>query len=230
MISVVVCTNREAFIPNILENFSRQTFEEKELIVILNSSLINASAPDLNVRFVTLPETMSLGECLNQGVKLATYDYVAKMDDDDFYGADYLEEAYEGLLATNADLVGKSTFYIYFQKNHELRLYNANWEKRWIPKTEKYKTNYFMSGATLVFRKEVMANILFPHVNVGEDSHFQQVCFRQGLKMFSLSKSHYAYIRYPSPRHHHSDVKEHLLRRRSKFVANLTSIESLNKL
>jgi glycosyltransferase involved in cell wall biosynthesis len=223
VISVIACTNRQAYVPNIIKNFQRQTLFEKELIIIVNSLEMEVElAGDKILRF---PEEVSLGECLNKGVSEAKYDYVTKMDDDDYYGPDYLKEVYEALVQKKADVVGKSSFYIYFQKNEELRLYNPNCDNRWIVNNGRYKSAYFFSGATLAFKKTVLDKISFPDVNVGEDSGFQRLCFEGGLKMYSLSKANYAYLRYNDPLHHHSDAKEPLLRRKSRFIVNAASIE-----
>ncbi|MEH7480108.1 glycosyltransferase [Neobacillus drentensis] len=223
MISVVACTNRHGFVPNIIENFRRQSLIEKELIIIVNSSTLKVDIAGYKI--LQFPEEVSLGECLNKGMSLANFDYVTKMDDDDYYGPEYLKEVYEALVQKNADVVGKRSFYIYFNKNEELRLYNPNRENQWIVNNGPYKSSYFLSGATLAFKKKILDKISFPDVNVGEDSGFQRLCFENELKMYSLSKEHYAYIRYNDPRHHHSDAREQFLRRRSNLIVNTTSIE-----
>ncbi|WP_066258964.1 glycosyltransferase family 2 protein [Neobacillus drentensis] len=223
MISVIACTNRQDFVHNIIENFKRQTLIEKELIIIVNSSGMEVDFAEHKI--LLFPEEVSLGTCLNQGVSEAKYDFVTKMDDDDYYGPEYLNEAYGTLVRTGADMVGKSSFYIYFKKSHELRLYNPNRENRWIVNNGPYKSSYFLSGATLAFKKKILEKICFPDVNVGEDSGFQRLCFEKGLKLYSLSKEHYAYIRYPHQWHHHSDAKEQFLRRQSHFIAHPPSVE-----
>ncbi|MEH7502249.1 glycosyltransferase [Neobacillus drentensis] len=223
MISVVVCTNRQGFVPKIIENFQRQTLIEKELIIIVNSTVMEVDG--VGYPILQFPEEVSLGACLNKGVCLAKYDFVTKMDDDDYYGPDYLKEVYEALVQTKADVVGKSSFYIYFKKNNDLCLYNPNRESRWIVNNGPYKSPYFLSGATLAFKKIIFDQVSFPEVNVGEDSGFQRLCYEGGLKMFSISKDHYAYLRYNDPQHHHSDARESLLKRRSRFIVNTALIE-----
>jgi glycosyltransferase involved in cell wall biosynthesis len=219
VISVVAVTNRVEFIPRIIENFERQTLKEKELILIVQGAVAEHA--------LCVPPEVSLGECLNHGLERACYPFVAKMDDDDYYGPDYLAEAYTALMETGADLVGKSSFYIYFEGSREVCLYNPGFERRWITSgaggPNQYRTTYFMSGATLVFRKDI--GISFPHLNKGEDSSFQRLCYENGAKMYSLSIEHYAYIRYDGSGHHHSDVSDNQLRRRSKLIGRAESVE-----
>ncbi|WP_042456828.1 glycosyltransferase family 2 protein [Neobacillus dielmonensis] len=234
MISVIACTNRPRFVLNIIKNFRRQSIKDKELIIILNTLEIAALSVEqlvgkykIKYKIYQFPDHISLGECLNFGIETASFDIVAKWDDDDYYGPHYLKEAYNALTSQNADIVGKSTFYICFEKTSELRLYNPNSENQWIinPGKELYKKRYFFSGATLVFHKKVYSTVPFPPVNQGEDYLFQQQCFLHQFKMLSLSNRYYVYVRYGSPYHHSSDSKESILRKRSKFVSPANPME-----
>jgi cellulose synthase/poly-beta-1,6-N-acetylglucosamine synthase-like glycosyltransferase len=233
VISVVACTNREDYVNNIIVNFQKQTLTEKELILILNSSSMNLNRIEyvlgelaINCQILQFPNELSLGECLNKGVGKAKYDFIAKMDDDDYYGSKFLKEANEAMIGTKSDIVGKSTFYIYFKQNQEVRLYNPNHENHWILNNgQSYnKSSNFLSGATMVFRKEIFKKVTFPAINQGEDSSFQRLCFENRMKMYSLSKEHYVYIRYDTPQHHTSDARESILRRRSRLVTSTSAI------
>ncbi|MFP5110353.1 glycosyltransferase [Neobacillus sp. C211] len=171
MISIIACTNREKFVSNIIANFQKQTFKEKELILVLNSSKMNFKQIEreldeakLNSQLFQFPDEMSLGECLNKGAEQANFEYIGKMDDDDYYGSSYLKEAFEALMQTKAELVGKSSFYIYFKKKQELRLYNPHHENSWIINNGQnlYKTSHFLSGATLIFKKRTFGKSNIP--------------------------------------------------------------------
>lgn len=227
MISVVVSTYRLRFIDNIIENFSKQTLAEKELILILNTEDIDVlpikkKLADCGVRgdIHLLSANISLGECLNQGVKRARYPTIAKFDDDDYYGKYYLEEAQHVLTETGAEFIGKQSFFIYFKNTNELRLYNPNHEHIWIPDHgwSAYKRTYFFSGATLVIKKSIAETYPFPNTNLGEDIRFQKNCFLNGIRMYATSKMNYAYLRYPSPHHHTSKSRDFLLKKKSDWV------------
>jgi glycosyltransferase involved in cell wall biosynthesis len=235
LISIIACTNREKFVSNILANFQKQTLHGKELILVLNSAKMNfkqikreLDEAKLNSQLLQFPDEMSLGECINKGAERANFEYLGKMDDDDYYGNSYLKEAFEALTQTKAELVGKSSFYIYFKKKQELRLYNPDHENSWIINNGQnhYKTSHFLSGATLIFKKDLLEKVTFPHVNQGEDSGFQRRCFENHVKMYSLSKDHYVYVRSGLPHHHTSDATDRMLRGRSKLVTRTASIET----
>lgn len=226
MISVVACTNRREWINSIIVNFHKQTLKEKELILVLHADAMDETVEAEGLKILRIPGSASLGECLNRGCELAEYETIAKMDDDDYYGPDFLMEALEGLRRTGADMVGKSSFYIHFKKNLEVRLYNPGRERRWIiGDDDAYKSSYFLSGASMVFKKKMLEKVKFPAVSIGEDSCFQRLCLENGFRFYSLTKEHYAYIRHPEEGHHHSDVSESVLRRRSRFAARAFSID-----
>ncbi|KGM46290.1 glycosyl transferase family 2, partial [Neobacillus niacini] len=99
MISIITCTVREHLISNIIDNYTTQLFQDKELIIILNHdgldiNLVKSSIGSVKgVTIYQLPQNYTLGECLNYGIEKAKYDVIAKFDDDDYYGPEYLTEA-----------------------------------------------------------------------------------------------------------------------------------------
>ncbi|WP_312469791.1 hypothetical protein [Neobacillus sp.] len=65
MISILTITLREAMLERIMENFTRQNLQEKELIVILNKNDIQLENPaDPNIRVFRFDEAKTLGKCL----------------------------------------------------------------------------------------------------------------------------------------------------------------------
>ena len=103
-VSVLMPTMRPENVARCIENFKKQTYENKELILILNNAEFDLDAvrrdadsiPNLQIIYVEGRTT--LGDCLNRGVEAASGEYVAKMDDDDYYGERYLSD---GVLAAS---------------------------------------------------------------------------------------------------------------------------------
>lgn len=234
MISVVACSNREEFLPNLIDNFKKQVINKKQLLLVLHSLTMNidkwkAVLENAKIEYSLLKfsEDISLGECLNGAAKEAKYNIISRMDDDDFYGANYLSEAYDALTQNDVMMVGKAAFYIYFIQKQELRLMNPDWENTWIKKGNHNHISCLLSGATLTFKKELLNTVSFPPINQGEDSGFQKLCLENGGKILSLSKQNYAYLRYRNSSHHVSDATDQLLKRHSVFVSKTASFESI---
>lgn len=190
-VSVITCTIRPHQIQTIIDNYLNQTYEKKELILILNNDELDLETYQTkfhgieNVSIFKKPH-MSLGACLNFGIKKANYPFIAKFDDDDYYAPLYLSQAINTLKTTNAAIVGKDAHTTYFEGENLLALYRPH-------NQDKY-TNH-VSGATFVFKKEIFPEVKFPSKNYGEDILFQRRCREKGYKIYSTNGDHYVTIR-----------------------------------
>ena len=135
-ISVITPTIREENINNIIENFERQNYERKELIIVLNYINPNIKKWESilskydNIEISMINPKYSLGECLNHAITKSKFDYIAKFDDDDYYGPNYLNESMFQLENRDANIIGKSCIYIYFKDKKALGLRNESKENR----------------------------------------------------------------------------------------------------
>lgn len=208
-VSVLVCTNRPDFMERVLANFSRQNYPNKELVVVLNNNSMQPAdwyartAGYSNIHIMQQDEHRSLGECLNNGIEHCTYDYVAKFDDDDYYGPNYLRRQMQAMLSANADIVGKATWYLYFERSSTLALFSRHPENAFV--------NY-VTGATLLIKKEIFGNIRFSAMNVGEDVDFVAECKEHGLRIYSTDRADFVGIRRAlTSSHTWQEADEHIL-------------------
>ncbi len=193
-ITIITSTIRPNYIDNVFLNYSAQNWPSKELIIILNKNNLNIAAYKRkashysNVRVYELPERYSLGECLNYAVHRASYSYIAKFDDDDYYAPNYIPEAMQLFRRIkSADIVGKQSFYVYFPHRKTLLLRR----KSALP----YKQCNHIAGATIIFRRRVFQHVKFISVARGTDARFLSACKKRGFKMYSTSKYNFAAVR-----------------------------------
>ncbi|WP_349409275.1 glycosyltransferase [Pseudalkalibacillus sp. SCS-8] len=223
MVSVITCTFRDHCMANIFQNYEQQKVEEKELIIVLNKDEMNKEKWEEEAKkyedviIYQLSEATSLGECLNFALQKAKYDIIAKFDDDDYYGPDYLTESLTILATTNAQVVGKRSIYIYFTSRNLLGIYMPNCENRFINHQVSIK-NRVVAGSTLVFNKSIFPHIQFPHLNLGEDTGFVHSCLNRNIPIYSGSRSNYVYFRNEQPKYHTSDASNKRLLSRCKIV------------
>lgn len=199
MATVITCTNRPSNIKNVFENYKRQQFEEKELIIILNNNSMDiglwksyAKNYD-NVSIFQVDESVTLGSCLNFAVDKSKGTHIAKFDDDDYYGNKYLLEILKSFKQTKAEVIGKAANYVYFEKEKILALRRAGKENCYV--------NH-IDGPTLVIKREVFDKVKFSNVSRGEDKQFCKECLKKGIKIYSTSKRYHVYIRHPSSGQH----------------------------
>jgi glycosyltransferase involved in cell wall biosynthesis len=191
-VSIVVCTNRPQFLDNILQNYFRQRYKVKELIIILNLDSMNMREVRkkvqkyANVHVHRVPERISLGQCLNAGITRTRFSLVAKMDDDDYYSPYYLEEQVRALRQTGSDIVGKHSCLVYLEASRTLLMRSPG---------ESNKPVEFIQGGTLLFRKKVLKRVRFTDRSVGEDVTFLRQCRKRGYKTYATSPYNYVYLR-----------------------------------
>ncbi len=198
-ISIITCTNRPPFMKQLLDNYDRQRYPNKELIIVLNNNQMNrkkyrAQAERYpNVRVYRLPEHISLGRCLNYGVTKARYPYIAKFDDDDYYAPRYLTNSMRTLQATKSDIVGKRAHYMYLQGKQVLLLRYGKQEQKKVS---------LVQGATLFGKRYVFQQVAFPDRNRGECVKFCSTCAAKGFKIYAGTKYDFAAIRRTASKQH----------------------------
>jgi spore maturation protein CgeB len=199
LVSVIMCTNRPKNIEIMLENYKRQNHNNKELIIILNND--EYSLVDINLKLKNIPNSRAfqlsqdktLGDCLNEGVKHAKGDYIAKLDDDDIYGVNYLTDALLAFNFSGADIVGKDTFYCYFESKNIMVIKRENQDNRYSD---------FVAGATLVIKRAVFEKVQFHSRNRGEDTNFLKDCKDNNFIIYSSDKYNFINMRYANVNMH----------------------------
>lgn len=201
-ISVITCTNRKSKMNYLFDNFLRQNYELKELIIILNNNDMSfeeyreKAEPYDNIKVFQLDEKLTLGECFIYGIEHASFDYIAKFDDDDYYGRNYLKQAMETFKKVPCDIIGKASYYIYFHESKTLALY------------AEQKQNMFINRVTdssLVFKRHVFDNVEIPIMKkAGTFAQFQTRLVEHGMKIYSTDCYHYLVNRYSDRDHNHT--------------------------
>ncbi|WP_044642014.1 glycosyltransferase [Risungbinella massiliensis] len=198
-ISIISCTNRPSYVKNLVQNYVRQAHPKKELIIVVNSNDTSLSPyyrltqKLRNVRIFRIPEHETLGACLNFAVNKASYPYIAKFDDDDYYAPYYLAEMLQTLKRKNADIIGKRAHFMYLRGSKMLLLR--------FPQDENREVTY-LPGATLVFKRSVFKRIQFPNRNIGEDDLFCLSGKMEGYKVYSAGKYNFVAIRRKNSANH----------------------------
>lgn len=186
-ISIVVPTFKEEYISNIFLNYVASNYLVKELIIILNNNKLNLfqyrswANKYENVKLYQLNDSYSLGECLNFGIRQAKYNYIARMDDDDYYGPNYLTDLMCVFNFTDAQVTGKNPVFVYFEDIKSLYAFNHR--------------NLLMGG-TLLFKKEILDKIRFRNLSYREDYYFQLDCINAGIKIYPSDMYNFIYMRH----------------------------------
>ena len=192
-VSVLMPTMRPENVLRCLDNFKKQTYANKELILILNNAEFDLDAirkhtdPIPNVRVLHVEERTTLGDCLNRGVEAASGKYVAKMDDDDHYGERYLSDHVLAASFSDAEVVGKGLYFVYFESTNTTAMREAI--------SEHTFTYSATTGGTLFIRSDVCREIPFDSISVKEDTNFQRSAARAGCRLYSADRFNFIRVR-----------------------------------
>ena len=191
-VSVVMPVMRPRNVVRAVANFARQSHPDKELLLVLNNAHFDLDRIRETVRSVEhvqvleIPGAPTLGACLNEGVRQASGRYVAKMDDDDHYGAEYLSDLVLAARFSGAEIAGKATYYAYVESRDVMALRVVESEHAWVSG---------VTGATLFVERDVLTRVPFRNVETSEDLGFARDASLAGCRAYSADRFNYVAVR-----------------------------------
>ncbi|BCW59943.1 glycosyltransferase [Arthrobacter sp. StoSoilB20] len=193
-ISAVVSTIRPERISDILKTIGRQTRVEVELIVLAHGfepdeRRLRSEAADFGLdNLVVLQQSRStpLGACLNLAVSASSGTYIAKIDDDDLYGLNYLQDQAAAHRYSGAAVTGKRAHYMHLEESNATLLRFAEFEHRFTD---------FIMGPTIFTTRETLTEIPFKELNRGEDSEFLKTVVSSGGSIYSSDRFNFVQMR-----------------------------------
>ena len=192
-VSIICATNRDKTLTHLLEQVSKQSYRNLELVVLghgldfsddLQSKAEKLGIPEIKI--LHRPTEATLGDCLNSLIEATTGDVVAKFDDDDYYFPNYIRDQLNILRVTKADLVGKSSIYFYL-RDRDLMAH------RWPDKSHMWTD--FVAGATLFGWKSIFSSTPFRSLQSGEDSQFLRDVKARNYNIYSSDSFNYIAVR-----------------------------------
>ncbi len=154
-ISVVVATKRPEMVDRIVEIVEMQDYLNLELVLALHGDSFSKDyespiAGKLPITVLQFPEKTIFGKVLSEATAVASGEWIAKMDDDDWYGIEHISDLYLAARYANADLVGKGSEFVFLQeKNLTIRRDLGNSEVE----------SGTLAGGTLLIKSELVREI-----------------------------------------------------------------------
>lgn len=223
LVSIITCTRRPHMIDRIVKNMTRQSHPSCELILVLQDfssyqkdELIDKlrKNPSNLKRIEVITDNCSkttLGERFNHAATLAKGEYLAKMDDDDFYFKNYISDMLIPFSFGDYGMVGKKEIYMYLSESNQL-----------IKRFEgmKHREVDFVAGPTFVIKKNVFDSIKFQAKNTGEDSGFIKSLIKSGAKIYSSDPFNFVQFRGKKTNHTWQISDEEILEsKQTKLIA-----------
>ena len=193
-VSAVVPTNREHEIANILDNIARQAHDQTELVLVLHGlelkhDEIQAQARAAGVehlKIVGVDASVVFGACMNLGIDAADGAYIAKMDDDNFYGAHYLTDLVAAFDYTDAGVVGKWAHYVWLKASDAVVL-------RYVDAEHRYERR--IQGGSMLLDGDLARTLRFGELPRAIDSDFLDRAAADGVKIYSADRFNFVSVR-----------------------------------
>lgn len=206
IISIVLPVyNVEQYLERCLESVIHQTYRNLEIICIndgsTDSSLdICKAYAEKDSRIVIVDqENKGLAYVRNKGIELATGNYIAFIDSDDYVDSCYIEKLYESLLEKQADIVVANVRYE--QKDKESYcLLKANYDPDHVMNKQEAMCDYLSAEGGIgnyivnkLYVKEMFAGIHFPENKLFEDAYTMFKILNNANRVYMKPNVYYHY-------------------------------------
>lgn len=193
-VSILCSSKRPEFLPAVAEQIRAQTYGETETIFVMHSDqmreeqVAQALAGVKNLTIMRNDEANFLAHALNAAVEIADGDTLAKWDDDDLYGPNYLFDSVQAFdYAPRTALVGKNSYFTYMQGSDKTYLRFPGKDNR---------LTKLVHGGTMVWDRRKVDDIQFPLRRQGTDTGFIQALLARRLPILSTNAFNFVHMRY----------------------------------
>ena len=195
LVSAALVSNRPDLVPDQVRSLAEQTHSRIEILIGLHGceptaelrAVIDQMSDRWRITVTAFPASLTLGECLNNVIDSGTGAVVAKIDDDDFYGPAYLEDAVHAFDYSRSDIVGKATQFTYLAETDETVVRRVGQEERLMGGTP--------TGASMLATRRLWNDVRFPHRPRFVDSVFVRGARALGATVYATSRWEFCYVR-----------------------------------
>lgn len=194
-VSVITASRRPEQLRHLFTQVGQQRDVDVELLLgthafePTDAECALAESLGLRVRVIPQPFSRPLGGILNDLAAQADGEVISKMDDDDFYGAQYLADLLDWQFVSGADIVGKQARFVHLAGRDETRLVSAHME---------HCPSVFVAGPTITMSREKLREIDFPELPKGEDSGLLQRAVEAGMTVAAADRFNFVQVRRAS--------------------------------
>jgi glycosyltransferase involved in cell wall biosynthesis len=155
--------NRRPFIAHAIAYFQRQTYENRELIILDDGEdpVSDLVPDDPAIRYLHAPRFPNLGTKRNAACEAARGDFLLHWDDDDWYAPHRIAAQVEALIGSDAEISGID--HVYFLEPKSQAAWQYVYPRGGPP---------WVCGATLSFRRSYWRAHPFTGLTIGEDTIF----------------------------------------------------------
>ena len=191
-VSVIVPVSRFENVTNALENFSRQTYKKKELILVINETECDVRPIRWqveafhNIHIVVVKSPLDEIANFAQGANVAAGDYLVRMNGADKYGEKYLSDTMLTLGFIEAEILGKATYFVHFEEENSMAIKVLGPEHQYTDVVE---------DATLMIRREVFNELIAKNRELDNERTVLMRAARANCRIYSTDRFNYLLVR-----------------------------------
>jgi glycosyltransferase involved in cell wall biosynthesis len=181
-ITVLLASRRADRVPEALAHVTGQRWDDLEVQLLLHGVEVDPTRLDAAGRRMEVhhvPADRPLGEVLNVGLDAATGDLVAKMDDDDLYGAGHLADLAVALRYSGAEVVGRWANVTHLVDEDVTVDPHRDRQERWA---------HHLPGATMLVHGDVLRRLRWRHVPHGVDRELVRALHADGGRAYATHR------------------------------------------
>ena len=200
-VTAICCSKRPGFLKHIARQLCEQSYRKLHVIYVAHGpghdpDQINDAFGELaNFKLLSLPDPeATLGEALNLALDHCKTDLVAKIDDDDFYGPDYIRSSAAALKFcgnVTVGVVGRARAYCYVEERDLLAL-------RFKP-TKSNNLTHRAFGSTIFWSRSKLGDLRFQDLPRAVDTAFYNDANELGVSVYSCDPYDHVAVRYARP-------------------------------
>jgi hypothetical protein len=193
-VTIVVPTNRPAQLDDVFGFVGRQRHDRIQLVLVQHGFEVSESDLTRRAKETGVDElvvraagaAVTLGRCMNLGLEAADGEFVAKMDDDNWYGPNYLRDLVRAFSYTDAEVVGKWAHLVHLQGSGATLLRFPEAEHRYVK---------LVQGGTIVARRSTARQLQFDDLPRRVDTTFLEKVTAAGGKVYSSDRFNFVSVR-----------------------------------
>ena len=231
LISVIIPVYKvEKYLDKCVESVVNQTYKNLEIILVDDGSPDNCpkmcddwAQKDDRIKVIH-KQNGGLSDARNSGLDIATAEYIAFIDSDDFVSPIFIETLYNDLIETGSDVasVGFFRFSDYskinpqeLEKNSKITIFEDN-EKFYQLYSNKNAVDFVVAWNKL-YKKSIFDNIKYPVGKINEDEFVahkilatcNKICFRTSKLYYYLQRNNsIMHTNYSEKNTHYIDAFE----------------------
>ena len=202
-VSVIIPVhNTSKYIDKCLKTVLNQTLSDIEIILVENASTDNSLAicqeyakQDSRIKIMHL-DVGDLSYARNKGVAIATGEYVAFLDSDDYVSLEMYEDHYKFAIENDLDLVYSNHKKVYDDKEPRYAYPETGEYKVMTPKEMlilNFSDKIPVHACTVIFKRTFFDTMKFPEFSSYEDRRLTYKLINATKKVGYIDKSYYHY-------------------------------------